>query len=78
MALHMLGKDPNSPDGKSATVYYDDTRDRYLVQGLKVLDEERLAQLDLPDHESVVEIPAYMTQFFLEVNGGDVPGRRSV
>ncbi|MFD3565563.1 hypothetical protein ACFWVU_38740 [Streptomyces sp. NPDC058686] len=78
MALHMLGKDPNSPDGKSATVYYDDTHDRYLVQGLKVLDEERLAQLDLPDHETVVEIPTYMTQFFPEVNGGDAPGRRSV
>jgi hypothetical protein len=27
MALHMLGKDPNSPDGKSPTVYYDDQTD---------------------------------------------------
>ncbi|MFJ1649149.1 hypothetical protein [Streptomyces sp. NPDC088258] len=70
MTLHMLGKDPNSPEGKSATVYYDDVADKYLVQGLKVLDEERLAQLDLPGHETVVEIPPYMTQFFPEVNGG--------
>ncbi|GAA2576543.1 hypothetical protein Stube_24060 [Streptomyces tubercidicus] len=70
MALHMLGKDPNSPEGKSATVYYDDVTDKYLVQGLKVLDDERLSQLDLPDHETVVEIPKYMTQFFPEVRDG--------
>ncbi|MFF2812410.1 hypothetical protein ACFVT2_35590 [Streptomyces sp. NPDC058000] len=70
MSLHMLGKDPQSKEGKSATVYYDDVRDRYLVQGLKVLDDERLAQMDLPDHETVVEIPKYMVEFFPEVNGG--------
>lgn len=69
MALHMLGKDPNSLDAKSATVYYDDVKDRYLVQGLRVLDEERLGQLDLPDHETVVEIPKYMVNFFPEVSG---------
>ncbi|MDQ8704868.1 hypothetical protein RCO28_20575 [Streptomyces sp. LHD-70] len=69
MTLHMLGKDPNSPDGKSATIYYDDVKDRYLVQGLKVLDEERLSQMDLPNYETVVEIPKYMAQFFPEVNG---------
>ncbi|MFI9105662.1 hypothetical protein ACIGXA_34675 [Streptomyces fildesensis] len=70
MALHLLGKDPNSPEGKSPTVYYDDVADRYLVQGLKVLDEERLTQLDMPDHETVVEIPKYMVNFFPEVSGG--------
>jgi hypothetical protein len=70
MALHMLGKDPESPEGKSATVYYDDVTDRYLVQGLKVVDEERLSQMDLPDHETVVEIPKYMVKFFPEVSGG--------
>ncbi|TJZ45396.1 hypothetical protein FCH28_29145 [Streptomyces piniterrae] len=69
MALHMLGKDPNSPEGKSATVYYDDVADKYLVQGLKVLDEERLSKMDLPDHETIVEIPKYMVKFFPEVNG---------
>ncbi|MFI1679295.1 hypothetical protein [Streptomyces sp. NPDC020607] len=70
MALRMLGKDPNSPEGKSATIYYDDVMDRYLVQGLKVLDDDRLSQMDLPDHETVVEIPTYMAQFFPEVSGG--------
>ncbi|MER8067475.1 hypothetical protein ABTZ59_04075 [Streptomyces sp. NPDC094034] len=74
MALHLLGKDPDSPDGKSPTVYYDDTTDSYLVQGWKVLDEQRLSKLDLPDHETVVEIPKRMLQFFPEVNGGGGAG----
>ncbi|MFD7894001.1 hypothetical protein ACFV0C_20810 [Streptomyces sp. NPDC059568] len=70
MALHLLGKDPDSPEGKSPTVYYDDVSDNYVIQGWKVLDRERLSILDLPDHEGVVEIPKRMTQFFPEVNGG--------
>lgn len=74
MALHLLGKDPNSPEGKSPTVYYDDVADKYLVQGVKVLDEGRLSQLDLPDHETVVEIPKYMVTFFPEVSGGGGTG----
>lgn len=75
MALHRLGKDPESKSGGSPTIYLDDEKDTYLVQGLKVPDEERLAQMDLPDHETVVEIPRRMVQFFLEVRGdasGDV------
>ncbi|MGW5675152.1 hypothetical protein ACWEV4_08715 [Streptomyces sp. NPDC003860] len=70
MALHMLGKDPESPEGKSPTVYYDDVSNNYLVQGWKVVDAERLAHLDLPSHETVVEIPKRMMQFFPEVNDG--------
>lgn len=70
MALHLLGKDSESPDGKSPTVYYDDETDNYVVQGWKVLDAGRLSQLDLPDHETVVEIPKSMVQFFPEVSGG--------
>ncbi|MFD8750186.1 hypothetical protein ACFV0O_04280 [Kitasatospora sp. NPDC059577] len=70
MALHMLGKDPNSPDGDSPTVYYDDETDNYLIQGWKVPDQARRSQLNLPDHEDVVEFPRRMMQFFPEVNGG--------
>ncbi|MGW2513029.1 DUF6879 family protein [Streptomyces scopuliridis] len=40
MALRKLGKDPESPSGGSPTVYLDDTKDNYLVQGWKVLDKE--------------------------------------
>ncbi|MGW1049493.1 hypothetical protein ACWDBD_05525 [Streptomyces sp. NPDC001118] len=70
MALRKLGKDPESPEGKSPTVYLDDEKDTYLVQGWKVADEDRRSQLDLPGHEDVVEIPRRMVQFFLEVNSG--------
>ncbi|MFF4400194.1 hypothetical protein [Streptomyces sp. NPDC001480] len=77
MALRQLGKDPESPSGGSPTVYLDDEKDTYLVQGWKVLDDERLGQMDIPGHESVVEIPRRMVQFFLEVqhgHGSDVRG----
>ncbi|MFD4542494.1 hypothetical protein [Streptomyces bauhiniae] len=67
MALRKLGKDPNSPNGNSPTVYLDEETDRYLVQGFKV-DEERLAQLNLPPHETAVDIPRYMAKFFLAVD----------
>jgi hypothetical protein len=75
MTLRKLGKDPESPSGGSPTVYLDEEKDTYLVQGWKVLDDERLGQMDIPGHESVVEIPRRMTQFFLEVqrdHGSDV------
>lgn len=45
--------------------------DNYLVQGWKVEDIERLRQMDIPGHESVVEIPRRMVQFFLEVKKDD-------
>ncbi|MEV7020824.1 hypothetical protein [Kitasatospora sp. NPDC093558] len=70
MALHMLGKDPESPEGKSPTVYFDDATGNYLLQGWKVLDSERLAQLDIPEHETVIEFPRRMMRFFPEVTGG--------
>jgi hypothetical protein len=69
MALHRLGKDPESPEGKSPTVYYDDATDTYLLQGWKVLDTDRLGQMDIPEHETVIEFPRRMMQFFPEVNG---------
>ncbi|MGW1746738.1 hypothetical protein ACWCRD_14175 [Streptomyces sp. NPDC002092] len=75
MTLRNLGKDPESPSGGSPTVYLDDEKNTYLVQGWKVLDDERLGQMDIPGHESVVEIPRRMVQFFLEVqreHGSDV------
>lgn len=68
--LHMLGKDPGSGQGNSPTVYYDDERDTYVLQGWKITDDARLCQLDIPEHETVIEFPRRMMQFFPEVNGG--------
>ncbi|MFE7315317.1 hypothetical protein ACFU7T_19875 [Streptomyces sp. NPDC057555] len=73
MSLRMLGKDPESKDGGSPTVYLDDETNSYLVQGLKVTDPERRSLMNVPGHEDVVEIPRRMVQFFLEVKGDDAP-----
>ncbi|NEB03321.1 hypothetical protein [Streptomyces sp. SID13726] len=70
MALIKLGQDPESPEGKSPTLYLDDEKGTYLVQGWKVVDAARRAQLDLPDHEDVIEIPQRMVRFFPEVKSG--------
>jgi hypothetical protein len=70
MALKFLGKDPDSGHNGSPTLYYDDERDTYLFQSWKVLDAERLRQLDIPDHETVIEFPRRMMRFFPEVSGG--------
>jgi hypothetical protein len=74
MALHRLGKDPESPVNDSPTVYLDDETGHYVLQGWKVTDPERLAQMNIPDHETVIEFPRRMMQFFPEVNGGSSPG----
>ncbi|TMM37527.1 MAG: hypothetical protein E6F99_11575 [Actinobacteria bacterium] len=63
MALVFLGKDPNSKQGGSPTLWYDEDRDTYLFQSWKVTDSERLTQLDIPDHESVIEFPSRMLRF---------------
>ncbi|MDH6132362.1 hypothetical protein P3T37_001747 [Kitasatospora sp. MAA4] len=73
MALHKLGKDPESPVNNSPTLYYDDETDTYLVQSWKVTDPQRLAELDIPDHETVVEWPKRMMQFFPEVSSDAGP-----
>ncbi|MEV6178959.1 hypothetical protein [Streptomyces sp. NPDC052015] len=61
MALRRLGKDPESPSGGSPTMYLDEETD--TLQGWKVLDDERLGQMDIPSHETVVEIPRRMVQY---------------
>ena len=71
MALIRLGKDPESPNNGSPTVYLDDETGHYILQGWKVTDPERLAQMDVPEHETVIEFPRRMMQFFPEVTGGD-------
>jgi hypothetical protein len=70
MALIYLGKDPDSSFGQSPTLLYDDERDTYLLQSRKVTDAERLARFTVPDHETVIEFPRRMMQFFPEVSGG--------
>lgn len=55
MEIRFLGKETDH--GDSPTLYATD-RGTYLVQGWKVTDPEILAQLDVPDGKTVVEIYA--------------------
>jgi hypothetical protein len=60
MRLRFLGSTSNN--GGSPTLY-DTDRNTYLVQGWRVIDAETLAQLDIPDHETVIEIPKGLLEF---------------
>ena len=68
MALRFLGKDPDSGYNGSPTVYLDEDRDTYVLQGYRVTDD-RLSEMNIPDNETVIEFPRRMTQFFTEVTG---------
>jgi hypothetical protein len=70
MALRRLGKDPDSPNNGSPTVYLDEESGNYVLQGWRVTDADRLAQMSIPAHETVIEFPRRMMQFFPEVHGG--------
>ncbi|MFI6761637.1 hypothetical protein ACIBF5_21110 [Micromonospora sp. NPDC050417] len=64
MKLTFVGKDPESNPTGSPTVYRTD-RGSWVVQGW-VSDQGALAQMNIPDGESCVEIPDRMLQFFKE------------
>jgi hypothetical protein len=60
MKLTFLGKDSTPND--SPTLYATD-RDTYLVQGYLVTDPEALAQMRIPDGETVVEVPKRLMKY---------------
>jgi hypothetical protein len=69
MALRFLGKDPDSDQGQSPTVWEDG--DSYVVQGWRITDAATLAEVgDVPAHEAVVRIPKRLMPVFPEVSGG--------
>lgn len=63
MRLTLVAGDPNSNPDNSPTLYKTD-RGSWVVQGWMVDDPEALATLNVPDGETVVEIPDRMIQFF--------------
>ena len=60
MKLTFLGT--SSENGQSPTFFATD-RGTYVVQGWKIADAEALAQLDIPEHEAAVEIPAELLRY---------------
>ena len=55
--LRKLSGDPNCKNGTCPTLWGAENGD-YVVQGYVITDPERLAQLDLPEGETAVLIPA--------------------
>ncbi|MFF3640456.1 hypothetical protein [Streptomyces sp. NPDC002564] len=70
MNLHLIGKDPESGDHGSPTLWLDtDTRD-LVVQGWAADELTRatcLADGPIPDHEAIVRIPPRMIPLLREV-----------
>jgi hypothetical protein len=75
MALRFIGVDPDSPNNGSPTVWLDEEDDSIVIQGWKVTDDDTLSQVmatgPIPDHETVVRLPARMAPFLLEVCDDD-------
>jgi hypothetical protein len=63
MRLTLIGKDPDSNPAGSPTVYRTD-KGSWVVQGWLVTDAEALAQINVPDGETCVEIPDRIIHFF--------------
>jgi hypothetical protein len=63
-----IGKDPDSPEKNSPTLFATDRTDRqtFLVQGWRVTDREALADVgDIPGHEDIVEVPVDILEMYL-------------
>ena len=67
MHVRFLGKDPDSQEGQSPTLFATDRTDRktYIAQGWIVTDPVALG--DIPPGEAVIEIPADVLRFAGEV-----------
>jgi hypothetical protein len=68
MRAHLIGKDPESPDKNSPTLFATDRTDRktFLVQGWKVTDRSALADVGtIPGHEDIVEVPVDILEMYL-------------
>lgn len=67
MRVQLLGKDPDSQQGNSPTLFATDRADRttYIAQGWKVTDPQALAEIGpVPDHETLIEIPEEVLKFY--------------
>jgi hypothetical protein len=63
-----LGKDPESLQGDSPTLFATDRTDRvtYIAQGWRVTDAQVLADIGpVPDHETLIEIPEEVLKMYV-------------
>lgn len=69
MRAYFLGKDPESKEGDSPTLFATDRDDRktYIAQGWVVNDPQALADIGpIPDGEAIIEIPEDVLRFLRE------------
>ena len=70
MDLRFLGKDTQG--GGSPTLF--DTsetmngKEVYVIQGWKITDHATLAQLEIPDHETVIAVPKTLMRYLPKDN----------
>ena len=71
---------PDSPNNGSPTVWLDDADGSIVIQGWKITDERTMSEImaakPVPDHETVVRVPARMASFLMEACGGGTTGVR--
>ncbi len=68
MRARFLGKDPESLQGDSPTLFATDRTDRvtYIAQGWRVTDAQVLADIGpVPDHETLIEIPEEVLKMYV-------------
>jgi hypothetical protein len=75
MAPRFLGKDDQSPQGGSPSLWDDD--DSYVIQGWRVTDEAVLGELlssagrqQIPDNEALIRSPKRLMHMFPELGSG--------
>jgi hypothetical protein len=72
MAPRFIGKDPDSPDGGSPSLW--DDGDSYVIQGWRVTDPAVLGELlrtarqrQIPAHETLIRFPKRLMRLFPEL-----------
>jgi len=79
--LRFIGKDPDSPNNGSPTVWLDEGDGSIVIQGWKITDERTMSEItaamSVPEHETVIRVPARMASFLMEACGGGTTSVRS-
>ncbi len=75
MAPRFLGKDPDSPQGGSPSLW--DDGDSYVIQGWRVTDAAVLSELlhsagqqQIPANETLIRFPKRLMHMFPELSSG--------
>ena len=67
--LRKLSGDPSCKNGQCPTLWGTNDDKDYVVQGYVITDRERLAQLDLPEGETAVMVPAAVLEEYFRARG---------